>query len=831
MKRLLRILIVALLVCGWDGTVLAGPVTLDLSWCETQAAKKEVSRARGEEAAASEALLEESEAVSGWKIFGSSTLGTAREPVDEDSKRSYEYLNLKLGLRYPLFGSYQKEQEAIAEKRLQNHLAELRQEEDALLLLRDIRVSYVNLWADQRILEWTQAFLEAETLLGELLALRRDKGLLLEGDRREFMTMYALAHRNQARYRWQEETDLARLEVLTGNSLEQVRASYPNLPLPGDVTRVHEQVANHPRVMQAAYLVNEEQARHHTYNTYHIESGVNISQGWTDEFPGGTGFDTAVSIDFRMPWEFLKAGRARARYHHFTVRQQEATLREENQTLGQQAEEKLALLTAREKNLNFAEDRLSAAEENLRERFLRAGLLEGDTLEELQQGVFSYYQIGVDFYEAQRDLLQARVELLAIAPPGPTGPQGDQASSEQPHQPRAGLLGPQMLQELRRTADHAALDAAAQRLFTAAEESDQLADQELIAIIEPAIDPSAEARSSEEAKTSAQAPQTGSPTLPAVREPKPLAKPAKQDVAQLQTLPTDGPAQPALATIQPQALNQPEQRSAVPQRTLPVLGAYLWNGTLLLEAVRERKDPQAWAAQFKQQQPFTLILISLKGREIDQLSRDLGTRMRLAALLRALQQQGVRTDLLLGEPNWILDRYRGDLPFLLPKLADLPFQGLHLDLEPEQLKTDGLSDEELLNGLLATLRRVKEVSSWPLTISLHHRDPLKQVNGRPLAAQLAELGLERVVLMIYNSHPEKTAVIAEPILKDFPTLHFGIAQSVEPEPILSPGESYYRLDRNQLQGKLSDLSARLAGYSNFDLLLIQNYTYFQRLAP
>ena len=815
------LILITLLVFGQFTPALADSTTLDLAWCETRATQTSEFRAAGAEAAANDALADESEAMAGWKVFGGGTLGTAREPVDEDSKRSYEYFNLRLGLRYPLLGSYQKEQEIVAERRLQSHLADLKEEEDDLQQLKDIRLSYINLWADRSIQAWTDNFLEAEGLLGELLALRRDKGLLLEGDRREFMTMYALAHRNQARYRWQAETALAQLEALTGSRLEQAAVSYPSLPIPADATRVRGQIANHPSVMRAAYLVNEEQVRHHTYSTYHIDSGVNISQGWTSEFPGGNGFDTAVSIDFRMPWEFLKAGRARARYHHFAVRQQEATLREANQTLGKQAQEEWTKIEALRNGLDYTEERLLAVEETLRERFLRAALLEGDSLESLQQGVFAYYQVGVDFYEAQRDLLQAQAELLALAPPGETA---TTTSRPEVSPPKARLLGRELLTELRQAADRVALDAAAERLFGSYEEIATAAPVPVTPAPNVEIEIQVQPAAALNLATVANA------------GPSPAIQPAIVKTAEA---PPVAAALPKFPAAPPQSTTEKpdpapgSEHPAAPHKDLPEagLGAYLWNGSLLLQAVRERTDPNAWAKEFRAAQPFTSVLISFNGREIDSISRDLPLRLSLSALLRALQQNGIRTDLLLGEPNWILDRYRGDLPYLLPKLTDLPFQGLHLDLEPEQLKATGLGEEKLLNGLLETLRRVKEVTSLPLSISLNYRDPLRKVNGRTLIDQLAELGLQRLVLMIYVSNPERAAEIAAPILRACPKLQIGIAQSVEPSPLLNAEESYYRFNRNELRQKLADLTGCLAGYNNFDLILIQNYTYFQRLAP
>src|SRR5690606_29431144 len=107
---------------------------------------------------------------------------------------------------------------------------------------------------------------------------------------------------------------------------------------------------------------------------------------------------------------------------------------------------------------------------------------------------------------------------------------------------------------------------------------------------------------------------------------------------------------------------------------------------------------------------------------------------------------GLEPLLLLGEPDWLRSGQRSELGLLLARLAGLPFAGLHLDLEVEQLGWP--VPGQRLQDWLDTLALAVRSSPWPVELSSHHRwfaaDP-----GMPcVPCALPGLGVRQVSLMI-----------------------------------------------------------------------------------
>ncbi len=192
-------------------------------------------------------------------------------------------------------------------------------------------------------------------------------------------------------------------------------------------------------------------------------------------------------------------------------------------------------------------------------------------------------------------------------------------------------------------------------------------------------------------------------------------------------------------------------------------------------------------------------------------------------------EKDIRVELLLGEPLWILPKYRRDLLLIIQKVKDIPFTGLHLDLEPNQLDQTRHGNKYLLTQLLHTLQSVKRISPWPVGLSIHPRylDPHK--NQLCLGCALSNLEIDEVILMIYVANPVRVAQLALPILSRFPEISFSIAQSVEP--ILSVEESYAMRGRKQFQTRMRELRAAVVPAANFTTIAIQSWEDLLRLKP
>ena len=196
--------------------------------------------------------------------------------------------------------------------------------------------------------------------------------------------------------------------------------------------------------------------------------------------------------------------------------------------------------------------------------------------------------------------------------------------------------------------------------------------------------------------------------------------------------------------------------------------------------------------------------------------------------IRHAREHDIRVELLLGDPSWILPEHKKSLTELIDSFSDIPFQGIHLDLEPDQLSTSEQDRNRLLKQLCDTLRAVKNTTQLPVSLSIHYRYLQDFSNNNFLTSEFYEIGLNEIILMVYISDPQRVLTIAGSILEHYPRLTFSIAQSIEP--ILSPAESYYKMSRKDFLLKLTALSKQLK-YQNFGSLVVQDWQSFLEMTP
>jgi hypothetical protein len=208
------------------------------------------------------------------------------------------------------------------------------------------------------------------------------------------------------------------------------------------------------------------------------------------------------------------------------------------------------------------------------------------------------------------------------------------------------------------------------------------------------------------------------------------------------------------------------------------------------------------------------LLISL---DAEQLAAYREEPQALRQAIAAARARGLRVELLLGESSWILPQYRDDLVQIILSLRQQSFDGLHLDIEPNQLEHVGRSEENLLEEMLLTLRGAAKASPWPVDLSLHPRYLTRQVAGRSLGDHLTAAGIS-VTLMIYVANPERVVEIAKPLLERYPQLMQRVALSVED--ILSAEESLYHYEPTERARRIEQIERELT-HSNFAGITLQ----------
>lgn len=243
------------------------------------------------------------------------------------------------------------------------------------------------------------------------------------------------------------------------------------------------------------------------------------------------------------------------------------------------------------------------------------------------------------------------------------------------------------------------------------------------------------------------------------------------------------------------------------------VGWYAWEGQALVERPSRLHALPSGS---------TRVLISFTAVQLHRLTLP-SEKNRLLQLLAKARSLGIRVELLLGEPAWVLPAHRQDLLDLLARLRALPFDGLNLDLERSQLPS---ADQPLWDdAVVETLQAVRAAVPWPLGLTTHYRE----LQSPDFAQRIAAAGVSELVAMIYVSNPVRAADIARPLLQGPVGLRLAVAQSMEST--LPPEESSYSVGKAAALQRWRQLAKSLEGQPGFSGVLIQSLEEFNKARP
>ncbi|MNZ40408.1 Outer membrane efflux protein [compost metagenome] len=242
-------------------------------------------------------------------------------------------------------------------------------------------------------------------------------------------------------------------------------------------------------------------------------------------------------------------------------------------------------------------------------------------------------------------------------------------------------------------------------------------------------------------------------------------------------------------------------------------GVYIWDSRALLDARRRPGELRAL-----REAGMRRLYLGLSAAQVARLPELRGA---LQALLREARDADLEPLLLLGEPGWLLPAQRAQLADLLQRLADLPFAGLHLDLEVEQLGWP--VPEQRLRDWLDTLALAVRSSPWPLELSSHPRWFAADAGVPCVPCALPGLGVHQVSLMIYTANTERSAALAGEIARRWPALRFRLAQSIEPQLPASESLAGHSRDALQRQARQWQRQLQSAALGGIDWQAWQHY--------
>jgi hypothetical protein len=215
-------------------------------------------------------------------------------------------------------------------------------------------------------------------------------------------------------------------------------------------------------------------------------------------------------------------------------------------------------------------------------------------------------------------------------------------------------------------------------------------------------------------------------------------------------------------------------------------GTYIWDSKSLL-------DPQQREGELRElrRAGMTELMVGLSG---SQVKAGAVTQRQLKELIDRAHHLGFRVQLLLGDPEWILPSGRQGLLALIRLYRNLPFDGLHLDLEVEQLGWP--VPPQRLRDWISTLEAAAQLSPWPVNLSSHPRW-FETTDTKSPCIPCAIRPSQQVSLMIYTRNPQRSAARALAIARRWPKLRLRLAQSVEAG--LEPGLSWQGSTAGALQ--------------------------------
>lgn len=252
--------------------------------------------------------------------------------------------------------------------------------------------------------------------------------------------------------------------------------------------------------------------------------------------------------------------------------------------------------------------------------------------------------------------------------------------------------------------------------------------------------------------------------------------------------------------------------NAIQLQGLHGLSIYLWDSAGALSS----SSPSFWNKM--SEQGINRILLSLNQQQISYYHTQISE---LNNFLNMAKSKGIKVELLLAEPSWMLVENRGQLLEIIRLLNQFNFSAIHLDLEINQLDKS-IKLEHALRFWLDTVKAVTVQSRWPVAISSHPRYLQKNMAGFDcFVCKLHEAGVNEISVMIYSTHINNVVDTMTKLINAYPSVKFSVAQSIEKQ--LSLENSYASYAKNTFLDHMMTLQKTLTIHKNYSGIVIQSW--------
>lgn len=656
------------------------------------------------------------EAQKGWELFGGVSGGYQKSPFAREPFGHFFDPLARIGLRYPLLGSAERQRRAIEDAATQVKIEGIRLDWSRWLAALFLEENYAAYWSAQKMLVLTDAYIRLRHEgIERLLLKRQEAGLLFMSDYFEFLSAFDQAQRTQIEFSNNKNQALMRLTHLTDSVVAPFEAVKPPL---GEIATTIVSDIEQPdlRILQAQ--IDHLQTIKETENWQGIDSDFSMTAfgGPAIPYPSPDapqlGYGGSVGVNFRMPLGIISYRKNEQSRLNSQLTSLRADRTRRDQELQHEFQSLLSSYQQLTQQIKFQHTRLEAARELMRERYLRLQIMDGDVVEKYFQAINTYYRIAIENVTAESEhwKLHIRLRQFIVLP---------EAKGKGAHPETNVLTLVEPLQQVKQ--------------FLAG---------------------------------------GGKPTNALVKQTR----------------------HPMLHTVQ-----------FVPDS----FAAYVWNFNHTMT------EPGFWTR--KPADEVNRFLISMNARQIAEAVADPASLMKF---LRDGRRHGKRIELLLGDPDWILPKYRKNLLQIISSLSAIDFDGLHLDIEPEQLVSQ-LTDVDRLKQFIETVRQVTAISPWPVGVSIHPRYLARKSSyGLCVPCKFAEVGVKEVAVMYYTMNIAKIVTTMKSAMQQHPNLIFSLAQSLEPE--LGPENSYAHKSQRYFNDAMQQLQNQLEA-PNFGGLIIQSW--------
>lgn len=754
----------------------AEPISLEVLLTDTQSATNVLQAESALEGANHE--LQRDRSRKGWQFSGSLGYGVIRNIVDENKSITYPGAQAQLGFTYPLLGASEQQKRAIDVDRGKVREKEIRLDEARLRAPLELESNYARYWGAQEALVVVDAYLASEQTVTARLRMRQQKKLMLESRMMDLLSGYASARNDRAQLLRVRDQTRSRLALLTGRPLKDFTARSVALPkLP--TTLGKDAFINHPDLVALDAKSNALKAQLANSGWYGMDAGLSVmAAGNNDQRDHQTGGTAFVGLNFSAPISMFSVRREERRRLQSEINSIDLEKRQRTEELKIDADAALGKLAQADDTMDVSAQKTQAATIAVRERQLRSNVFSDEGIESMSQQLHDYTVQALSDIDSRVLDWQANIEARAYLQIG------DDSNSR----PKTvdSTLGAQLAEPLSIIADKLQGGNGGSHQDTPATESG------MIAPIKPTTLTSTSLQN-----------QTSATFAPAVLNSSTTLY--LQSSSQLQGA--------ALQTASMHTAIRSAQGSAG-------MAVYVWNGKELIE--HDQFKPAFWS--LLNRLSIHRLLLSMNSEQIRSAQSDPGA---IQDFLDTARSKGVSVELLLGEPSWIEEKNRPNLIRLIDSLHGFAFAGLHLDIEPDQIYKQPLTQAQF-NDWIATITQAAKASPWPTAVSVHPRY-LRDAPYRDwkLAQRLHEAGVGEIALMIFNSDPAKVAAIAKPILSENPAMHFSVAQSVEPG--LDATLSHARRRPEDFELAMRALQTQLSTQPNSDGVIVQAWADLMRM--